>query len=146
MKEPDLEQAIPIAASLKDAPHWPPAAYSDALDPEAKPPRIALVAANPETGALEGFIVASLLQPQAELEIIAVDAPCQRRGVGRRLFGALAEELGRQGVREVLLEVRASNRTALGFYRSLGFAESGRRRGYYADPVEDAVLMGLRLA
>ena len=48
-------------------------------------------------------------------------------------------------VTEVLLEVRASNQQATAFYRALGFAESGRRLRYYADPVEDAVLMSLRL-
>jgi ribosomal-protein-alanine N-acetyltransferase len=48
-------------------------------------------------------------------------------------------------VREVLLEVRRSNVAAQGFYRSVGFVEEGRRPGYYADPIEDAVLMRLRL-
>jgi len=41
--------------------------------------------------------------------------------------------------------VRASNQNALGFYRSFGFSESGRRSRYYADPEEDAVLMSLKL-
>ena len=72
-------------------------------------------------------------------------AESQRRGLGRRLFHALAAELRAAGVTELVLEVRASNRPALGFYRSLGFARTGLRRGYYADPVEDAVLMRLPL-
>ena len=50
-----------------------------------------------------------------------------------------------EGVGEVLLEVRASNQRALDFYRSLGWEETGRRPRYYADPEEDAVLMGLKL-
>ena len=83
--------------------------------------------------------------PQAELETIAVTGGGQRRGVARRLFAALAGELGAAGVKDVLLEVRASNAPALGFYRALGFQESGRRPRYYADPVEDAVLLELRL-
>jgi ribosomal-protein-alanine N-acetyltransferase len=49
-------------------------------------------------------------------------------------------------ITEVLLEVRASNSAALAFYRALGFAIAGRRPLYYADPIEDAVLMELRLA
>jgi [ribosomal protein S18]-alanine N-acetyltransferase len=48
-------------------------------------------------------------------------------------------------VREVMLEVREGNHSAQGFYRFLGFREEGRRPGYYADPVEDAVLMRLSL-
>ena len=76
---------------------------------------------------------------------IAVEGKSQRRGVARKLFSSLAEELGRSGVAEIILEVRAGNEPAQGLYRSLGFVEEGRRRGYYADPVEDAVLMRLRL-
>jgi ribosomal-protein-alanine N-acetyltransferase len=61
------------------------------------------------------------------------------------LFSALKSELRHQGVREVMLEVRAGNKAAQGFYRFLGFAEEGRRPAYYADPVEDAILMRLRI-
>jgi ribosomal-protein-alanine N-acetyltransferase len=82
---------------------------------------------------------------QAELETIAVAAPSQRQGVGRQLWAAMARELRLAGVREVRLEVRASNRPAIGLYRALGFAETGRRPRYYADPAEDAVLMDLQL-
>jgi ribosomal-protein-alanine N-acetyltransferase len=46
---------------------------------------------------------------------------------------------------EVLLELRASNRPALGLYRTLGFVDAGRRSRYYQEPVEDAVLLRLGL-
>jgi ribosomal-protein-alanine N-acetyltransferase len=65
--------------------------------------------------------------------------------VARELFSALKIELRRQGVREVMLEVREANRSAQAFYRFLGFSEEGRRPGYYSNPVEDAVLMRLGL-
>jgi ribosomal-protein-alanine N-acetyltransferase len=146
MDPADVERVIEIAQSLKDAPHWPPAVYLAALDPESEPRRIALVAADAETGATAGFLVASLLPPQAELETIAVAPGGQRRGLGRRLLVAMVEELRTEQVTEILLEVRASNDAAFRFYLALGFTETGRRRGYYADPVEDAVLMSLRLA
>ena len=45
----------------------------------------------------------------------------------------------------MILEARASNLAALELYRQLGFAEAGRRRGYYREPAEDAVLMHLKL-
>jgi ribosomal-protein-alanine N-acetyltransferase len=141
----DLARVMEIARSLKEAPHWPRQAYLAALNPGSTPRRIALVAANPETGTVAGFAVASLLEPQGELETIAVAADGQRRGMGRRLMEALAEELKAAGVRRIFLEARASNGAAEGLYRALGFSETGRRRGYYADPVEDAVLMSLRL-
>ncbi len=144
MAAADLAQVMEIAASLPDAPHWPQSDYERALNPEWTPRRIALAAVEQES-CVQGFTVARLVPPQAELETIAVAAGCQRRGMGRRLFHALAGELRSAGVHELLLEVRASNRTAQEFYRALGFVETGRRMGYYADPVEDAVLMGRKI-
>jgi ribosomal-protein-alanine N-acetyltransferase len=46
-----------------------------------------------------------------------------------------------RGVRRVFLEVRESNGGARAFYSGLGFAQQGRRRKYYQDPVEDALLL-----
>jgi len=143
MAAEDLARVMEIAQSLKNAPHWPLAAYRAALDPLSLPRRVARVAE--EAGAVVGFAVAVLLPPQVELEMIGVAAESQRRGLARQLFAALAEEFGRARMTEVILEVRASNRPALGLYGSLGFKESGRRRRYYADPVEDAVLMNLAI-
>ncbi len=145
MTPADLDSVMEIAQSLKDAPHWTRAAFLAALDAEGTPPRIAMAAADAQTGAALGFAMASLMAPEAELETIAVAVEGQRRGVGRRLFTALAGELSAAGVVDVLLEVRASNGSALAFYRSLGFVETGRRPHYYADPAEDAFLLGLSL-
>ena len=141
----DLDRVIELALSLKAAPHWPRSAYLAVLDPGAAPPRIALVAEDEETGGVQGFAVASLLPPQAELETIAVAPEVQRRGLGRRIFIAMADELRKALVTEVMVEVRASNSPALAFYRAQGFAVTGGRPRYYADPIEDAVLLDLRL-
>jgi ribosomal-protein-alanine N-acetyltransferase len=100
---------------------------------------------SPACGVVAGFAVASLLPPQAELEIIAVAPQFQRHGLARRLFTTLAAELRTNQSAELLLELRASNLPALAFYRSLGFTETGRRTRYYHDPIEDALLMRLRM-
>jgi ribosomal-protein-alanine acetyltransferase len=134
-----------IAESLKEAPQWPRSAYLAALDPEAAPRRIALVVEEPAAAMVAGFAVASLLPPEAELEIIAVAPTAQRRGLARQLFFSLATELRTAEVIGVMLEVRATNQPALEFYRRLGFVETGHRPRYYHDPVEDAILMCLRL-
>lgn len=144
MTPADIDRVMEIAESLKEAPHWPRSAFLEALDPEAAPLRIALVAQDTASGAVAGFAVASLVAPQAELENIAVDSQFQRCGLARRLFAALVGELRAAQISEIFLEVRASNHSALGFYRALGFVETGRRPRYYHDPQEDAVLMRLR--
>ena len=146
MTAADVERVMELAAHLETAPNWARTAYLAALDPQAMPPRIALVARDAATGALAGFAVASVLPPQAELETIAVAPGLQRRGVGRQLFAVLRAELRGRQVTEVMLEVRASNQAAVGLYRALGFAEAGRRVRYYIDPVEDAVLLRCELA
>ncbi len=141
----DLDRVMAVAESLKQAPRWPSSAFQFALQPEAAPARIALVVEEPETSDLTGFAVASLMPPQAELEIIAVAPQLQRHGLAGRLFTQLEAELGKAQVNEVILEVRVSNLPALWLYRRLGFVETGRRPRYYHDPIEDAVLMRLGL-
>jgi ribosomal-protein-alanine N-acetyltransferase len=66
-------------------------------------------------------------------------------GVGKALCGAAMKWAAEQGAEMMELEVRASNVVARRMYAGLGFVEQGLRRGYYRDPVEDAVLMSARL-
>ena len=145
MSAGDLERVLDIADGLEHAPHWPRSAYEAALNPENMPRRIALVAADLESNVAAGFLVASLMPPEAELETIAVAAEGQRRGIGGLLLEALWRELRAERVEKLMLEVRESNAAAVGFYRAQGFSETGRRRRYYAEPEEDAVLMTIEL-
>jgi ribosomal-protein-alanine N-acetyltransferase len=145
MAPADLDRVIEIERSLELAPHWPRSAWLSALDAHSTPHRIALVAEDPSSYTVVAFAVASLLPPQAELEMIAVAPEFQRRGLAQLLFAAVAEKLRDKQVTEVSLEARASNRPALALYRHLGFQEAARRPRYYADPVEDALLLSLRL-
>lgn len=145
MTAADLDRAIEIERSLQQAPHWPHSAWIAALDPLSSPHRLALVVEDSSTNSISGFAVASLLPPQAELELIAVAPEFQRRGLARFLFAAIAQELKSAQVTDVSLEVRASNHPALALYRHLGFVQTTLRPRYYADPVEDAVLLLLRL-
>jgi ribosomal-protein-alanine N-acetyltransferase len=137
----DLEPVIQIANGLAEAPHWERSAYQSALDSDAQVRRIALVAERSVHGRVIGFLVAKVVIPESELETIAVAADAQGTGVGGLLIQAMVEELLRQQVTEVHLEVRRSNERAQRLYRRYGFEQTGRRPGYYSDPVEDAVLM-----
>jgi ribosomal-protein-alanine acetyltransferase len=136
----DISPVMDIANSLPDAPHWEAEVYGEMVDPARKPARICLVAEDSDR-LLMGFGVAVLVPPQAELEAIAVGEERQRRGIAGKLFSELLTELRRFDITEVILEVRESNRIAQAFYRASGFVEAGRRRDYYADPQEDALLM-----
>jgi tRNA threonylcarbamoyladenosine biosynthesis protein TsaB len=140
MVHADIPPVIAIANGLPDAPHWRTEVYQDMLDPARNPARICLVAE--ESGRrLVGFGVMVLIPPQAELEAIAVTKEHQRRGIAGSLLSDLLTELKRFDITEVILEVRESNRAARAFYRESEFFETGRRRSYYADPQEDALLL-----
>ena len=76
-----------------------------------------------------------------EFEILnlVVGVAVRRRGIARALLGYALEKGG-----DWFLEVRESNEPARKLYESMGFVEIGRRRRYYANPSEDAIVMGLK--
>lgn len=97
---------------------------------------------------LIAFALCSRPFDEAELLQVAVTPSRRREGLGRRLLEALQSQLSEAGTERLLLEVRASNRAAIGLYRILGFDDDGRRRGYYSGDAgsEDALLMSRALA
>lgn len=97
-------------------------------------------------GRLVGYVVALVMADEGEIADLAVHPAARRNGVGALLLARAEEEAARCGVRSMYLEVRASNESALGLYRSRGFEDVGRRRGYYRLPVEDALVLRHALA
>ncbi len=93
-----------------------------------------------------GFAAYWVVSDEIHLHNIAVRPDLRRRGYGTALLRDMLQVARERSVRTVWLEVRGSNRAALGLYRSLGFEQAGVRTGYYADNQEDAVIMALRLA
>lgn len=77
----------------------------------------------------------------ADIQTIALAAEHRGGGRGRALLTALLAEAVRRGAREVFLEVRADNPVAAALYISEGFAEIGRRAGYYQPDGVDAIVM-----
>jgi ribosomal-protein-alanine N-acetyltransferase len=75
-----------------------------------------------------------------EIENIAVSGPARRRGLGSHLLGEFLDMVRDQGGQAVFLEVRESNQAARKLYEKWAFCEAGRRKGYYQDPPEDALL------
>lgn len=88
-----------------------------------------------------GMIVAV---DEAHVTTVAVDPAWQRRGIGARLVLDLLLAARARGLVGVTLEVRAGNAAAQALYRRFGFEAEGRRRGYYPEDGEDAVIMWLR--
>lgn len=92
-------------------------------------------------GRVLGYVGSQTVLGETDMMNIAVDPNARRQGIAQKLIEALAEQLKEQGSRCLTLEVRASNAPALGLYRKLGFAQVGRRPGYYRNPKEDALIL-----
>jgi ribosomal-protein-alanine acetyltransferase len=93
-----------------------------------------------------GYLLLQCLPPEGEIFDIAVPPWLQGAGYGSRLLAHGMAHLQHQGCRQCFLEVRESNQTATRFYRRHGFILAGRRRGYYTQPPEDALLLSRTLA
>jgi [ribosomal protein S18]-alanine N-acetyltransferase len=104
----------------------------------SKPSGICL-AATDEDGRLAGYLVCSRYDTIWHLMNVAVDPQRRRQGIATTLINRLFEEGGAQS--PYTLEVRVSNREAIMMYERFGFRSAGRRRGYYHDNGEDAVIM-----
>lgn len=79
------------------------------------------------------------------MDNIAVFPEYRGKGAATALLNALLGEAGRRGGEFLSLEVRPSNTAAVRLYEKLGFREEGRRKNFYADPVEDGLILTKRL-
>jgi [ribosomal protein S18]-alanine N-acetyltransferase len=95
--------------------------------------------------SLAGYIVARLGAGELHINNVAVRESYRRQGVGRDLLNHILEEGRRFGVPTVFLELRAGNRSALALYEKCGFRVTARRKKYYSEPVEDALVMTIQL-
>ena len=90
---------------------------------------------------LAGYVGSQTVMDETDMMNLAVGSEFRRQGVGEALVNALVASLKELGSRCLTLEVRDSNGPARALYAKLGFAEVGRRRGYYRDPREDALIL-----
>ncbi len=94
-------------------------------------------------GKVVGMIVVWLIVDEAHVATIATHPDFRRQGIAKRLLSHALLHLIEEGARSSFLEVRESNLAAQDMYRKFGYEESGRRRRYYSDNDEDAILMTL---
>ena len=88
-----------------------------------------------------GYAGMWLILDEAHITNLAVHPDYRQRGIGRSLMQELENKAVLHGAGSMTLEVRPSNNIAKGLYSSLGFSQEGRRRGYYSDTGEDALIM-----
>ena len=160
-KPADLPRLVEIASHSATAAQWNQAEYQklfaseqpeaetqanpQIIDPNIKAqPRTALVVE--QEGTVAGFIVGRQVQDEWEIENIAVTDAARRCGLGSRLVGELLDLVRTRGGKSVFLEVRESNRAARSLYEKWAFLEVGRRKMYYQNPAEDALVLKFKFA
>jgi ribosomal-protein-alanine N-acetyltransferase len=82
-----------------------------------------------------------LMYDEAHISTLAVRAELRRQGLGELLLIGLLDEARRAGALCATLEVRVSNAAAQALYTKYGFEQAGRRKAYYTDNQEDALIL-----
>lgn len=142
----DVMAMIALSSDEANAAHWTAEQWR-AVFAHTQPRRLAWVAVAAETAApgnvaaasVAGFLVAQC-EPAWELENLAIAPDFRRQGIGRALVATLIQAAQGVAADNILLEVRASNQAAIRLYQLSGFTAIARRRDYYDNPPEDALI------
>ncbi|HXH61061.1 MAG TPA: ribosomal protein S18-alanine N-acetyltransferase [Fimbriimonadaceae bacterium] len=94
-------------------------------------------------GRVIGYAGAWIVADECHITTVAVAEEFRRQGLGKRLIVELLERSRDRGALCATLEVRAGNAAAIALYDGLGFRSAGRRKAYYPNNREDAVIMWL---
>ena len=94
-----------------------------------------------EADTVVGYIGSQTVMGETDMMNVAVHPDHRRKGVAVSLIHALVQKLKECESHCLTLEVRASNAPAIALYEKLGFTEAGRRRNYYRNPKEDALIL-----
>ena len=132
----DLPALLSIEQQAARAAHWAIGHYQARFAD-------GVILVTEEKGSIVGFVCARNIADEWEIENIVVAENVRRLGIAGALLNALLQRIREKANAAVRLEVRESNEPARRLYEKHGFHESGRRREYYKNPVEDAVLYEL---
>lgn len=136
----DIPTVIALERLSPTAAHWSREQYEAAIDSEIREILLA-----EEASVVQGFLIGRRVDTEWEIENVAVAGAARRKGLGSKLIEAFLNLARSRGAQSVFLEVRESNRAARLLYEKSAFVENGRRKRYYRDPEEDAVLYLLTL-
>jgi ribosomal-protein-alanine N-acetyltransferase len=137
LEQRDIEGVVALQSGCPEAAQWKASDYERAARGE-----MAAWVAEDDAGIV-GFLIARRLVQETEILNLAVRVATRRCGVGTSLLRTVVDWSKSLGAESVLLEVRATNAAAVKFYEGCGFRLVGRRPRYYADPVDDALLLSL---
>ncbi len=138
MEKEDIDGVLTVEKESFSTP-WTEKLFLD----EVENPRTVYYVAETESGEIAGYGGMWHVVDEGQITNIAVKKAFRGEGVGSKLLGSLINWAKDNGIRVIELEVRAGNTAALGLYNKYGFNAVGRRKDYYKNPTEDAILMDL---
>ena len=94
-----------------------------------------------EDGILVSYCTVSTVLDEAQIINVATDPRFKRQGFAQSILEYVFEKCKERGIISVSLEVRESNKGAIELYKKLGFEVLGKRKNFYTDPTEDALVM-----
>jgi ribosomal-protein-alanine N-acetyltransferase len=141
MRTGDLDEVVAIERASFTLP-WSRGAFLYEMEQN----RVARCWVMREDLRVVGYVCLWEIGDEIHITNVAVHPDWRRRGIGRTLLSHILDDARRRGIRMVALEVRPSNREARPLYESFGFRVVGRRKGYYYDTGEDALVMEASLA
>jgi len=146
MNEHDLLEVVEIEQS-SGLSRWGWNAYHAELRSENRNlmwvARLTDPASPDDSESIAGYVVARQAAGELHINNLAVRQNLRQQGIGTALLSRLLEEAKYVDAFVVFLEVRAGNAAAQAFYERCGFRVVGRRRDYYPEPREDALIMRL---
>lgn len=94
-----------------------------------------------EDGALASYCTLITVLDEAQIINLATSSALRGRGYAKTVLEAVFEECRKRGISFISLEVRESNLPAISLYQKLGFTVEGKRRDFYKNPRENALVM-----
>ena len=138
MCESDLEEILTIEKTSFADP-WSPRLFRETL---LFPHSVNFVVESPDGGVI-GYLNLYLIAQEGHLLNLAVHPAWRRQGLATAILAHTMDHLRQRDALNVFLEVREKNQSAIGLYRKFGFEVVGKRKRYYAETNEDALVMQL---
>jgi len=141
MRPEDLAEVVRIERACFSTP-WPRGAFMEEISSNPVAHCLVIRSADGDGSRIVGgYICYWILQEELVINNVAVAPELRRRGLARKMMVRAIEDACAAGCLWAFLEVRPSNEAAISLYRDLGFEILSRRRRYYADTGEDALIM-----
>ena len=138
MKKEDIDGVLTVEKESFSTP-WTEKLFYD----EVENPRTVYFVAVTDNGEIVGYGGMWHVVDEGQITNIAVKKNCRGEGVGSKILESLIKWAKDNEILVIQLELREGNAAAFGLYEKYGFSVVGKRKDYYKNPTEDAILMDL---